>query len=210
MGRSASAPIVHSSLAGACEQERRLLERVRAGDTSAYGELWSRHRNRAYTIAMRTTRSIEADDLVAEAFTRIFDLLRRGKGPKRNFGGYLASTIKNIAVNAARRAREIPYDDIEGSGLDAGGSSADPAVSPRLENSGVWDAMRELPERWQSVLWHSEVEGMSAAELAATFGVSPSVVAQLAYRARRGLLRELARRDHVGIDPDLIPVGFAA
>ncbi|MHB1911573.1 MAG: zf-HC2 domain-containing protein, partial [Acidimicrobiales bacterium] len=44
-----------------------------------------------------------------------------------------------------------------------------------------------LPERWRSVLWLTEVEDMSAAEVAMLMGVSANNAAQLAVRARAGL-----------------------
>ena len=46
---------------------------------------------------------------------------------------------------------------------------------------------RPLPERWQAVLWHTEVEGQKPAEVAVLLGMSANSVSALAYRAREGL-----------------------
>jgi hypothetical protein len=48
-------------------------------------------------------------------------------------------------------------------------------------------AFASLPERWQLVLWHTEVEGLGAAEVAPLLGIAPNAAAALAYRAREGL-----------------------
>jgi len=48
-------------------------------------------------------------------------------------------------------------------------------------------AFGSLPERWQLVLWHTEVEGETPARVAPLLGVEPGAVAALAYRAREGL-----------------------
>jgi hypothetical protein len=48
-------------------------------------------------------------------------------------------------------------------------------------------AFASLPERWQLVLWSTEVDGRRPAELAKELGLAPGAVASLAYRAREGL-----------------------
>ena len=44
-----------------------------------------------------------------------------------------------------------------------------------------------LPERWQAVLWHTEVEGMDPHQVAPLIGLSPTGAAALWQRAREGL-----------------------
>jgi hypothetical protein len=56
-----------------------------------------------------------------------------------------------------------------------------------LERSLAARAFDRLPERWQMVLWHTEIEGETPAEVAPLLGVSPNGVSALAYRAREGL-----------------------
>jgi hypothetical protein len=53
-----------------------------------------------------------------------------------------------------------------------------------------------LPERWQSVLWYTEVEGQRPARLAPILGIDAAAVAALAYRAREGL-RQAYLQAHV-------------
>ncbi len=55
------------------------------------------------------------------------------------------------------------------------------------ERSPAAAAFDLLPERWQAVLWHTEVEGRSPAEVAPLLGLTPNGVTALAYRAREGL-----------------------
>jgi hypothetical protein len=65
-----------------------------------------------------------------------------------------------------------------------------------------WDAMTaaaafaSLPERWRTVLWHTEVEEETPAEIAPLLGMRPNGVAALAYRAREGL-RQAYLRAHL-------------
>jgi anti-sigma factor RsiW len=48
-------------------------------------------------------------------------------------------------------------------------------------------AFLDLPERWRSVLWLTEVEGIPAREAGTLLGLTPNGAAQLAVRARAGL-----------------------
>src|SRR5690606_38545467 len=56
-----------------------------------------------------------------------------------------------------------------------------------FENAAAAKAFASLPERWQMVLWHTEVEGQKPAEVAELLGMSANSVSALAYRAREGL-----------------------
>jgi hypothetical protein len=56
-----------------------------------------------------------------------------------------------------------------------------------FENGAAARAFASLPERWQAVLWHTEVEDQKPAEVAVLLGMSANSVSALAYRAREGL-----------------------
>ena len=56
-----------------------------------------------------------------------------------------------------------------------------------IERTLTARAYRSLPDRWQAVLWYTEVEGMDPHEVAPLLGLTANGVAALAYRARDGL-----------------------
>ena len=56
-----------------------------------------------------------------------------------------------------------------------------------FETGAAARAFQSLPERWQLVLWHLEVEGQKPADIAPLLGISANSVSALAYRAREGL-----------------------
>jgi RNA polymerase sigma factor (sigma-70 family) len=166
-----------------------LIDAVRKGTVSAYGSLYERHVASAYNLARQLSRSpAEADDLVSEAFAKVLDTLRGGRGPDSAFRAYLLTALRHTAYDKTRRDRKIELsDDVE----TAGGAKlaepfSDPAVAG-LERSLAAQAFARLPERWQAVLWHTEVEGQSPAEVAPILGLTANGVSALAYRAREGL-----------------------
>jgi RNA polymerase sigma factor (sigma-70 family) len=169
-----------------------LIDAVRKGTLSAYGELYERHVASAYNLARQLTRSqMEADDLVSEAFAKVMETLTAGRGPDSAFRAYLLTALRHTAYDKTRRDRRIELSEDVG---EASGAYQERVSVPftdtavaGLERSLAAKAFARLPERWQAVLWHTEVEGQSPAQVAPLLGLSPNGVSALAYRAREGL-----------------------
>ena len=84
-----------------------LVLRTRSGDRAAFGELWRRHYRSGIVVANSITTQFDADDLVQEAYARIFQAIARGGGPTGSFRAYLFTSIVTPppagAVGSARR-----------------------------------------------------------------------------------------------------------
>lgn len=162
-----------------------LLVQVRAGRLDAYGELFARHREAADRLARHLVRGPDADDLVAEGFSRVLTALQNGKGPDEFFRAYLLTSMRRLHVDRIRAAQRVRTTDDEAE-LDRAVAFVDPAEM-KFEQNTAAAAFASLPERWQLVLWHLDVEGQKPAEVAPLLGMSPNSVSALAYRAREGL-----------------------
>ncbi|HSS68033.1 MAG TPA: sigma-70 family RNA polymerase sigma factor [Nocardioidaceae bacterium] len=162
-----------------------LIAAVRAGDVDAYGVLFERHRRSALGLARQIAGPSDADDLVSDAFVKLLRVLQGGGGPDVAFRAYLLTAVRRLHIDRIRsQARVTPSDDLEQ--FDPGTPFADPAVD-KFENAAAAKAFASLPERWQLVLWHLEVEGQKPADVAPLLGMTPNGVSALAYRAREGL-----------------------
>jgi RNA polymerase sigma factor (sigma-70 family) len=161
-----------------------LIEHTRAGDQRAFAELWRRHFRSGARVARQFTSSIDADDLVSEAYTRIYQRVLAGGGPTGAFRPYLYTTIRNLASTWGAASKDVQVDDI--ADFEDPDTLEDPAALA-LDRTLTARAFRSLPERWQSVLWYTEVEGMDPHEVAPLLGMSANGVAALSYRAREGL-----------------------
>jgi RNA polymerase sigma factor (sigma-70 family) len=76
-------------------EERRLVERSRAGDLSAYDDLIRRYQERIYgTIYHMTSNHEDANDLAQETFIKAFQALKSFKG-----GSSFYTWLYRIAVN---------------------------------------------------------------------------------------------------------------
>jgi RNA polymerase sigma factor (sigma-70 family) len=161
-----------------------LIAASRTGDGDAFGELYRRHvpAARAAARAMCRNRS-DADDLVSEAFLNVLRTLQNGNGPEMAFRPYLLVAVRNRFYDRMRRKQEDPADE-----------PTDELNLALIDNATIEEdkmlaaaAFGTLPERWQLVLWHTEIEGRTPAEIAPLLGLAPNSVAALAYRAREGL-----------------------
>jgi RNA polymerase sigma factor (sigma-70 family) len=173
-----------------------LLNLVRAGDAEAYGQLYQRHEDAARRLARELVQTpADVDDAVAESFTRVLNATLRGGGPTDAFRPYLLTALRHVCYDRLRAKRsQIPTDEQELP--DPGGTVVDQAMAD-LEWSLIARAFRSLPERWTAVLWHTEIEDSSPAEVAPLLGLTPNAVAALSYRAREGL-RQAYLQMHVG------------
>ncbi|MFE4666061.1 sigma-70 family RNA polymerase sigma factor [Streptomyces sp. NPDC056716] len=177
-----------------------LIARMRSGDDTAYEELYRRHAGAVRRYARTCCRDGHtADDLTAEVFARMLQAVRGGSGPEYAVRAYLLTSVRRVAANWTHSARrEQLVDDFavfaaqaarasevsDGDTLDLG---ADVRAMHVAEQSMAMRAFRSLPERWQAVLWHTEVEDESPSEVATLFGLDANGTRVLASRAREGL-----------------------
>lgn len=162
-----------------------LLNMVRAGDSSAFGTLYQRHEPAARRLATHLVARAEVDDVVSETFARVFYVTRRGGGPTDAFRPYLLTAVRRVSYDPLRSQQaHVPL--AEQQLPDPGEPFIDPAVAS-LDSSLIARAFRSLPERWSAVLWHTEIEEASPAEVAPIFGLSRYGVAALRARATEGL-----------------------
>src|SRR4051794_27053016 len=167
-----------------------LVIRAAAGGTDAFGELYRRHVDAAWRVAHAVTGNAEdAADAVSEAFTRVFRALPEGRLVDGNrFRPYLLAATRNAAIDVLRpTGKTRPTGAEEHLEEESGRSGPSEAMVDAVDRSLVAAAFRSLPERWRSVLWLTEVEGLAPSEAAPLLGVSANGAAQLAVRARAGL-----------------------
>ncbi|WP_257002751.1 sigma-70 family RNA polymerase sigma factor, partial [Streptomyces albidoflavus] len=177
-----------------------LVLRMRGGDDGAYEELYRRHAEAVRRYARTCCRDAHtAEDLTAEVFARTLQAVRGGAGPTHAVRAYLLTTVRRVAAGWTRTARrEQLVEDFavfaaqaartaEVSDEDTLDLGADVLAMHEAEQSMAMRAFRTLPERWQAVLWHTEVEDESPSEVATLFGLDANGTRVLASRAREGL-----------------------
>jgi RNA polymerase sigma-70 factor, ECF subfamily len=173
--------------------DHELLRRHVAGDADAFGELFRRHRDRLWAVALRTLCDPdEAADALQDAMVSAF---RRAA----DFRGESAVTtwLHRIVVNASldrlrRRAARPALSTGDEQAFEAlVAQDGDPArvSDTRLD---VDAALRLLPPQQRAALVLVDMLGFSVADTAAILDTSPGTVKSRCARARARLLPHLA------------------
>lgn len=160
------------------------MDAARLGDRDAYAELWRRHK----AAALRTAKPLafsNAEDVVSDAFIAIWQQMQSGAGPQQHFRSYALSTVRNMAVRRYHsESRVHPVAEVESAETVQDGAAM---LESAEEQQEVQDAFGSLPERWQQVLWWTEVENLPRSEVAERLSLSPNSVSALTRRAKEGL-----------------------
>lgn len=161
--------------------DRDLMAQHCAGDPEAFGEIFRRHRDRMWALALRTTGNRElATDCLQDAFISAF---RRAD----SYRGEAAVTtwLHRIVVNACldRLRRDRPTTGLPERELpdrtDAHGQ-----LETRLD---VQEALARLPEGQRMALVLVDMHGLSVAEAAAILEVAEGTVKSRCARGRSAL-----------------------
>ena len=166
-----------------------LVSRARSGQDAPYAELFRRHQPAAIALARTLTDRAAADDVVAEAFEKLLMRIRAGGGPQSAFRPYLLQTVRTVSVDAARRTRRLVVADDPEAVADPDAEPDDSLFDRVYEKTTLARAFGALPDRWQTFLWLSFVEGADRGEIATILGINVGGVSALGYRAREGLRR---------------------
>ena len=190
--------------ADAAAAERKLVERLQAGENTAFEELIRTYGGRMLAVARRFMSSEDdARDVVQEAFGSAYRAIGKFEGQ-----ALVSTWLHRIVVNAAlmrlRTRRRKPEQSIEDllPGFLENGHMERPASAWRSEGPDaleraeiralVRDRIAELPEGHRIVLLLRDIEGLDTDETAAVLDISPGAVKTRLHRARlalRGLLQ---------------------
>jgi len=172
-----------------------LLRRHCAGDTAAFGILFTRHRERLWAVALRTLGDPEeAADALQDAMISAF----RRAG---DFRGDSAVTtwLHRIVVNACldrirRRAARPAASGMDEPALDALAASSALADSGPDQDTAldVLGALRALGPEQRAALVLVDMLGYPVAETAEILGISPGTVKSRCARGRARLVPLLA------------------
>jgi RNA polymerase sigma-70 factor (ECF subfamily) len=185
--------------------EDQFLERLRAGDVTAFERLVDEHTGEVYALLYRLTSDPEeAHDLTQETFLRAFQSISRFRGDAN-----LKTWIYRIAVNQARnrwrwwrrRKRDVTVS------LDATDERHEQPLTATLRNEDAVDPEQEtlakeregqlrkallgLRESYREAVILRDVQGFSYEEVADTLQISLGTVKSRISRGRLELRRML-------------------
>jgi len=179
---------------GATDNE--IIERIRAGDSRKYALLVNRHKDKAFTLAVRLVGDRrEAEEVVQDGFMRAYRNLEQFRGDAK-FSTWLYRIVYNLCMTKVSRRRWQPeivdvhrgemhdnvFVDEEEIGFDE-----------RLENEElkqiVVDEVNLLPEKYRTPITLFYLQEMSYEEITEVMNLPLGTVKTNLFRGRN-LLRE--------------------
>jgi RNA polymerase sigma-70 factor (sigma-E family) len=163
--------------------EADVLAMVRAGTTSeSFAAVFNAHHKQAVRLAyLLTSDPDQAEDIVADAFTKVY--VRWKRGDVRDVGAYLRRAVANEANSKLRRRYLERREASKRSGDDRGVRMVDDHAA---DHDVVWQAIQRLPDRQRQAVVLRYYEDLSEAETAEILGCSVGTVKS---QVSRGLAR---------------------
>lgn len=175
-----------------------LVEKVRAGDTAAFAELYRAHAG-AVAVAVRdNVRGPDAvADVVQESFARALERLDTLREPER-FRSWVLAIARNAAVDERRHTQRViaDLDDAAGELVSADVGPEDLAELREAVRT-VRGCVAGLSRRDATAVTLVSELGFSPAEVGAALGISPGAAKVVVHRARRRLADALELENQV-------------
>lgn len=173
--------------------DRELLSAHCAGDPDAFGELFRRHRDQMWALALRTTRDPEvAADAVQEAFIAAF----RGADSFRGEAAvttWLHRIVVNSCLDRLRRIKPVVHLPDGDLGVLADTHDHHHSVDVRLD---VRAALEQLPEGQAMALILVDMHGLSISEAADVLRVAEGTIKSRCARGRAAMVPLLGLATH--------------
>ncbi len=177
-----------------------LVAKSREGDTSAFDELMTRHRQRVYMVTYSIIRNSEdALDLTQETFIRAWKSLARFDGSSQ-FVAWLCRIGRNAAIDLLRKKQVRPQAEFDVGPMAIEAASRTTPAQPDAPGAGVeWSEFQERFERalatlspdHREVIVLKEVEDLSYKEIAEIADCSMGTVMSRLFYARKKMQTEL-------------------
>jgi RNA polymerase sigma-70 factor (ECF subfamily) len=179
------------------DRDRALVERCQAGDTSAFGELYSRYYARVYRFCFRRLHDHEeAEDVAQDAFARAWRALPNFADERRFYPWLTVIADNRCRDIQRRRVRSMPTADVDIAAKQAveplNADTPEDSLIASVEGDLALQALGRLSPRHRQVLSLREGSGWTYQEIASHEGVEIRTVESLIWRARQALKREYA------------------
>ena len=167
-----------------------LVHAAKAGDATAFGELYERYRDAIYRFCLsRTGTSHDAEDLTADVFVKALQSIDRWQDRGLPFAAFLYRIARNAAIDRSRTLKQP---------LSVDGLLVEPASKQNVEleatfaveKSILLAALTKLKSEHRDVVVMRFIEGYSALEVAGVLGKTEGAIRTLQHRALERLRKE--------------------
>ena len=178
--------------------ERELLEKIAAGNGSAFKELFHLWRDKLYFFVLRITQSPEmAEDILQDVFVKIWTK-RATLNTIRHFDAYIYKMSQNQAISGMKRAAQetLILSELK-KGPEASALVTDDLVIHRELSKKFQTILHKLPTQQRLVYTLTHIHGLNHDEVAQQLKISASTVKNHMTRALFTIRQELTQHYQV-------------
>jgi len=153
-----------------------LVARVCERDTAAFGTLYDRYAPAVYALAARLLGRAEAEEVVQDAFLRLWQRAAQYDATRSAFGAWFMAIARHAALDRLRRLDQGRRMAVLGDVERVLAAAPDPALDPQTavwlneEARAVRRALADLPEEQRRVLVLGYFGGLSQTAMADRLG----------------------------------------
>lgn len=175
-------------------KEDELINGCKARNRDAQRSLYDQYSSKMYALCYRYVKdSMEAEDVLVTAFTKIFERIDQFKG-EGSFEGWIRRVVVNEALTYLRRNRSMYLEtDLEAAEREPDYQN----ISDHLEAEELMQMIQELPSGYRIVFNMYAIDGYSHKEIADQLGISENTSKSQLSRARTYLQKMLIDRDWI-------------
>ncbi len=169
-----------------------LCQRCQQGDIHALEELYKKHKDKVYALALRLTNNVQdAEDIVQEIFIQVYRKIDQFRGDAA-FSSWLYRIATNVTLSTLRRrkrsSRELPAEEI----LTQEGHSE--TQTSRLLRPFLEEAIVSLPPKARMAFVLHDIQGFQHQEIAKMLNCSVGTSKSQLHKARAQLRKFLRPR----------------
>ena len=188
------------------DEEKGYIERVLAGDESAYEPLVTENQTKVYRLALRILKNeADAEDAAQEAFLKAYTSLADFRGDSR-FSVWLYRLTSNLCIDflRSRGRRQTLSLTAEDDGNDAAQLdipddrfSPERAFERQETRASVKRGLDTLTPEYRQILLLREMGGLSYEEIGKALGLEAGTVKSRIFRARKKLCAFLLEEGNI-------------
>ncbi len=170
--------------------ELELIKGCVDNDVQCQKVLYEKYAPKMMGVSLRYCNSkMEAEDVLQDAFIKIFDKIKSFKG-EGSFEGWIRKIVVFTALKSNdKRVRKFEPGSLE----NVQEQSFDPLAISNMETANLLSILQELPDGYKAVFNLYAVEGYSHREIGEILGISDVTSRSQYSRAKQHLIKLLAK-----------------
>jgi RNA polymerase sigma factor (sigma-70 family) len=162
------------------------IERILKGEVAAFKELVERHKDYAFTVALRILNSREeAEEAAQDAFIRAYNALATFNRDAK-FSTWLYRIVVNCALTVQQK-RKIKTEDLDKAQILRGGNDAAEGMKQKEQRYFIERALKLLSPDDVTMITLFYLKENSLEEIAESIGIETNTVKVKLHRARKRL-----------------------